>query len=691
MRANVASLASLQCVALKVLFSMLTCYPASCESEPLELAYDPPFHMSWSCAGDEVAHHNMREAARYLMYDPKAPLRTSLDKMSNLYALWQMLMAAVDLREGVHKLEIATCPIGNSFALLLEFFFAGLHHMRLGIEIDMEMLTRGIANLQLRVPSFAAALASTWPIFGLLAVLQRSLLRLGLTGNRPEREDAVHRGRLPALEPYQRVCEAAKPLAVALQDWLFIPIPPEGSALPPPSLEMLRAAQELKHRWDADESICAEDPVAFSALTLVAYGLLPQKPWLRGDSVTWRKEYLKLVKYLDEVMNLAGGWSKLFFSGWPLLAILHRLQEAYTREAICDDVMGEGVYGVLTRATPESVTLCLQRRPGISEERWRMHGESTDCSKIVAILESRGYQNCAYVDIGANFGSCALMAGKLGLEVLAIEPVEEWAQLLASAVVRNGLENAVTVVQAAMGSEPKKWASTYCPNAMCQVLNDNTQGRATVDKNTKDGKAVLSVSLDSMLASAPTKMPICAVKIDVEGAEEEVLRGGRQVLGELRPLMFVELHPKELRMRSRASEHVMNMLLGELGFPNLQPFADTTLQECVETGKYGEGTYVGSRWLGARLLHSVQGVQSACECATTCFKRLKLPHLKDGCRCWDFDASTGICNFYRSCSDARVTVNLTTDPGATPDNGLWAGELDGVWAFYDHPRPVATD
>ena len=55
------------------------------------------------------------------------------------------------------------------------------------------------------------------------------------------------------------------------------------------------------------------------------------------------------------------------------------------------------------------------------------------------------------------------------------------------------------------------------------------------------------------------------IKIDVEGAELEVLRGADAVLRRFRPLLLVELNPSALRDRGAAPEQLLDALAG-LGY-----------------------------------------------------------------------------------------------------------------------------
>ena len=102
----------------------------------------------------------------------------------------------------------------------------------------------------------------------------------------------------------------------------------------------------------------------------------------------------------------------------------------------------------------------------------------------------------------------------------------------------NGLEKVVTVVAAAVtdGAQPRVPFATFGSSGISRVAD-----AASIDSTAV--REVEAVSLDGYCAAnglAPS-----FVKVDVEGAELAVLRGGHRVLAGVanRPELFVEMHP----------------------------------------------------------------------------------------------------------------------------------------------------
>jgi len=122
-----------------------------------------------------------------------------------------------------------------------------------------------------------------------------------------------------------------------------------------------------------------------------------------------------------------------------------------------------------------------------------------------------------FIDAGANVGSYTVLAsGICGARTLAIEAGAIAGDRLARNVEVNGLEQLVTISLVALGPIDGTAHFTRSLDAMNKVVD--TAGPDTV--------AVAQRTLDGVVAD---EQP-AALKLDVEGYEEEVLRGGSQVI-----------------------------------------------------------------------------------------------------------------------------------------------------------------
>jgi FkbM family methyltransferase len=133
-------------------------------------------------------------------------------------------------------------------------------------------------------------------------------------------------------------------------------------------------------------------------------------------------------------------------------------------------------------------------------------------------------------DVGANAGYYTLLAarrvGPRG-KVIACEPDPRIAAFLRLHVEANCLRN-VTVVESALGVE--SGAARFCRGTGTGTGRISDAGDLTVRVQTLDG-------LSHEHGLLPTH-----IKIDVEGAELDVLSGGRRTLRRARPTIFLSTH-----------------------------------------------------------------------------------------------------------------------------------------------------
>ncbi|CAE7252008.1 aglP [Symbiodinium natans] len=572
------------------------------------------------------------------MYDESSPLRTSLSKLAGLLPVWQLQESA--LTDPRRVSEGYACPAGEAFLMLLDIVLVNNALVRANMQIqsnviDTQPLFSTLEVLQARVPSLEAMLVSGWPLFGLLAVLQEGLFGLG-------RLAAQTHSLIRQWGTMAEVCQEAWPLHTALLTWLdATPAPQESMpALSPDTrLEALRLRKQLA----ASPGLCSADPGAAAAVHLLASGLFTEGSSSLWNGTGWRNEFGRLREMMDKAFKTVS-WGRLVFTGWPLLALLHRLQEAYVREALCSRVE-RYAYAIPSRADPQSVWVCVRRANDVVYERWRMQGFFPDCFMIVQTVRELP-RACPVLDIGANLGGCALMLAKDGHPVLAVEPVPVLAALLRASVERNSLTN-VEVVEAAVSRSSGSGSLQCVPghSATCRVLPTGAAANVKTE------------SLDSILRSRGWSHP-CALKIDVEGSELEVVEGATRTLSRW-PHIFLELHPYELRDRGGSSADTFDLLL-HMGYNMFESPPCGTKVSPMERPWQGNGTYSSARWVEGRPVPNVRlpRVADHCACERECNLRLLPPsgQFSGDCRCWEFEVASGDCGL----SDVILSVPFAT-------------------------------
>jgi len=141
------------------------------------------------------------------------------------------------------------------------------------------------------------------------------------------------------------------------------------------------------------------------------------------------------------------------------------------------------------------------------------------------------------IDVGANVGVYTFLAarcvGTTG-RVYAIEPTPNCVACLKSTVVDNRLDRCVVPIEAAVGSQ---LGQVFLVFSGASVFNRIVPDRAAAGG--RRVKAVAQLTLDHLWESEH-KPQVDLLKIDVEGAELEVLQGAQQLLRSQEPIVMFE-------------------------------------------------------------------------------------------------------------------------------------------------------
>jgi FkbM family methyltransferase len=159
-------------------------------------------------------------------------------------------------------------------------------------------------------------------------------------------------------------------------------------------------------------------------------------------------------------------------------------------------------------------------------------------------------QGAVVYDVGANVGIYSLLAslraGRSG-RVYAFEPLERNLQYLRRHISLNQLQNCTVLAEAVCNQDgTRSFSSAALDSSMARL---SLEGELVVP----------STTLDSCIYGTRGLPPPDIMKIDVEGAELEVLEGSRRTLDEFHPAIFLEVHGTQLHADCRA-------LLSKMGY-----------------------------------------------------------------------------------------------------------------------------
>jgi FkbM family methyltransferase len=148
---------------------------------------------------------------------------------------------------------------------------------------------------------------------------------------------------------------------------------------------------------------------------------------------------------------------------------------------------------------------------------------------------------CFY-DVGAHIGFNSLLAARLvgkGGRVVAFEPDPSNAAVLHENLSRNDLTE-VEVIPAAVWSH--LGIVTFQRSAAEHPEMSSRRGRVVVSTDEAAGSSLIEVEAVTLDAFARDHPAPTMIKIDVEGAEAEVLRGAQKLISHARPVWLLEVH-----------------------------------------------------------------------------------------------------------------------------------------------------
>ena len=168
------------------------------------------------------------------------------------------------------------------------------------------------------------------------------------------------------------------------------------------------------------------------------------------------------------------------------------------------------------------------------------------------------------IDVGAHIGfftmQMAAAAGPAG-RIYAFEPFDPNAALIERSIAENRFADRIVFQRAAVGAASVTATLTFPVETLnsggAYLLRDGSAPLA--GNQTKD---VPVVALDSLNIRRPVRF----IKMDVEGAEPQVICGAARLLKEDRPIMLSELHPTQLGRASGATADEFLAQVRSLGY-----------------------------------------------------------------------------------------------------------------------------
>jgi FkbM family methyltransferase len=232
-------------------------------------------------------------------------------------------------------------------------------------------------------------------------------------------------------------------------------------------------------------------------------------------------------------------------------------------------------------------------------EGFSIHLNPKDTGLTRHLLASKSYENLetslflealspgmVLVDVGANIGYYVLLAActKGGVTVYAFEPEPATFAHLQDNLQLNGLRQ-VTAVNMALSAEPGK-LDFY-------VHESNLGKHSVLPEEGGTRVTVPATTLDTFVAERGLDR-LDLLKLDVEGAEALVIKGGLKAIARFKPVIFIEYTPEWLRKAGCDPDEMLRGLEG-LGYSiSLVDDRSNTLQPMDRTALHA--LEASTRW-----------------------------------------------------------------------------------------------
>ena len=161
---------------------------------------------------------------------------------------------------------------------------------------------------------------------------------------------------------------------------------------------------------------------------------------------------------------------------------------------------------------------------------------------IVEFLQSKIKRGDVVYDIGANCGYLSMLMGKLVSnkgEVISFEPVPKNVAAIQQNLTKNKVPNVRLIQSAVSDSVGTITFATYGNSLIGHIKGVNEKQGADAKFVTMDA-TTLDASVFENQLPAPS-----LIKIDVEGAEEKVLLGGKRLFEEKKPIVLAEIRKSQ--------------------------------------------------------------------------------------------------------------------------------------------------
>jgi FkbM family methyltransferase len=213
-----------------------------------------------------------------------------------------------------------------------------------------------------------------------------------------------------------------------------------------------------------------------------------------------------------------------------------------------------GLYDLVTlkKGIPRKINNMIIRFPA----RWSRYYEDYYEAANYTFLQKQLKPGMQVLDIGAHIGLFSVCSSQLvgpAGKTICFEPTPGTFSVLTKTLQLNHCDNVIPV-QAAVSDKEGKATFYISHTAGC---NSNSLVKNKSEKELA-GYEVQLVTIDSIIDKYSYKPSL--IKIDAEGAEFDVLKGGLSTFGKYKPVLILSLHPQFILQKGDSLEDIWNLL-----------------------------------------------------------------------------------------------------------------------------------
>lgn len=197
-----------------------------------------------------------------------------------------------------------------------------------------------------------------------------------------------------------------------------------------------------------------------------------------------------------------------------------------------------------------------------------------------------------FLDLGANVGFYSVMMAQHPRirNVLSVEPVQATIRRLQRNLTLNGLNERVIVFCGALLDSPGEITIRFpIGNEEFASSGKMTHGSLMAMPELEFASEIVNATTLDMLVKSHQLKP-SVIKIDTEGTEHLVLRGGINTIQSHRPFVIAEINDKQLRDNGSSGREILDAIL-DCGYSS---FDADTLEASEVVRDYGNMLFVAS-------------------------------------------------------------------------------------------------